>query len=240
MSSFIEPEWSAPASVRALLLRDAGMAAHDMPPGLPVLPGLPALPGAPRWLRQVHGINVVDLDARMPPGTEPEADAAITRAPGVVCAIRTADCLPVLFAARDGSVVGAAHAGWRGLVAGVLEATIAKLRARMAREVPLIAWLGPAIGPANFEVGDEVREAFVQRDPAADAAFVKNPRGRWQCDLYLLARQRLEGSGVSDISGGGLCTYADPARFHSYRRELQQGKPTTGRMVTLIWIESAS
>ncbi len=152
------------------------------------------------------------------PGAERVADAAISRTPGVVCAIRTADCLPVLFAARDGSVVGAAHAGWRGLAAGVLEATIASMRAGMPREVPLVAWLGPAIGAANFEVGDEVRAAFVQRDPAADAAFVKNPRGRWQCDLYLLARQRLEGSGVRDISGGGLCTYADSS-FHSYRRE---------------------
>ena len=231
--SLIEPEWSAPANVRALLLRDAEMGAHGMSPGLPVLPGLP------RWLRQVHGIDVVDLDARMTPGTEPEADAAISRTPGVVCAIRTADCLPVLFAAMDGSTVGAAHAGWRGLVAGVLEATIASMRARMAREVPLVAWLGPAIGPANFEVGDEVHAAFVQRDPAAEAAFVKNPRGRWQCDLYLLARQRLEGSGVRDVSGGGLCTYADPERFHSYRREMHLGKPTTGRMATLIWIESA-
>ncbi len=235
MSTFIEPEWSAPAGVRALLLRDAATAAHVMPAGLP------ALPAAPHWLRQVHGIDVVELDARMPPGVEPEpeADAAISRAPGVVCAIRTADCLPVLFAAMDGSAVGAAHAGWRGLAAGVLEATITRMRARMARGVPLVAWLGPAIGPANFEVGDEVRAAFVQRDPAAAAAFANNPRGRWQCDLYLLARQRLQGSGVSDISGGGLCTYADPLRFHSYRRELHQGKPTTGRMATLIWIESA-
>jgi hypothetical protein len=233
MSPFIEPEWSAPASVRALLLRDAAVSAHAMPTGLP------ALPGAPHWLRQVHGIDVVDLDARMPFGTEPEADAAISRVPGVVCAIRTADCLPVIFAARDGSVVGAAHAGWRGLVAGVLEATISKMRAGMRLPVPLVAWLGPAIGPANFEVGDEVRAAFVQRDPAAAAAFVKNARGRWQCDLYQLARQRLEGNGVSDISGGGLCTYADPERFHSYRRALHQDKPTTGRMATLIWIESA-
>ncbi len=233
MSTFIEPEWPAPAGVRALLVRDSGSIPRSIPAGLR------ALPAEPRWLRQVHGIDVVDLDAHMSTGaTQPEADAAISRAPGVVCAIRTADCLPVLLAAKDGSAVGAAHAGWRGLAAGVLEATICKLRADLPQEVPLVAWLGPAIGPGNFEVGVEVRAAFVQHDPVADAAFVKNARGRWQCDLYLLARQRLEGSGVSDISGGGLCTYADP-RLHSYRRELHQGKPTTGRRATLSWKVSA-
>jgi hypothetical protein len=195
-----------------------------------------ALPSAPHWLHQVHGIEVADLDAQSQP---PDADAAITRTPGVVCAIRTADCLPVLLAASDGSAVGAAHAGWRGLAAGVVEATVAGMRAGMG-EVSLGAWLGPAIGAAHFEVGDEVRAAFIARDPAAAAAFAQNLRGRWQCDLYLLARQRLMACGVNDISGGGLCTYADPARFHSYRRDVQhQGMPTTGRMATLIWIESA-
>jgi YfiH family protein len=224
VNRFIEPAWSAPAGVRALTT----LRATD-------LGALGSL--TPRWLQQVHGVEVADLDA---PAPVVDADAAMTHTPGVVCAIRTADCLPVLLAASDGSVVGAAHAGWRGLAAGVLEATIAKLRAGMSREVPLVAWLGPAIGPAHFEVGDEVREAFMAHDPAADAAFVKNPRGRWQCDLYLLARQRLKACGVNDISGGGLCTYADPARFHSYRRDVQhQGMATTGRMATLIWIESA-
>jgi YfiH family protein len=196
-----------------------------------------ALPAAPRWLHQVHGIEVADLDAQLQPAA---ADAAMTRTPGVVCAIRTADCLPVVFAARDGSAVGAAHAGWRGMAAGVLEATVARMRAGMSANVSLVAWLGPAIGAAHFEVGDEVRAAFMAHNPGAAAAFVQNPRGRWQCDLYLLARQRLKACGVNDISGGGLCTYADPARFYSYRRDVQhQGMATTGRMATLIWIESA-
>jgi YfiH family protein len=198
---------------------------------------LVALPSAPRWLHQVHGIEVADLDVQLQPA---DADAAITRMPGVVCAIRTADCLPVLLAASDGSVVGAAHAGWRGLAAGVLEATIARMRAGMSRDVPLAAWLGPAIGAGHFEVGDEVRAAFMVHDPAAAAAFAPNLRGRWQCDLYLLAHQRLKACSVNYISGGGLCTYEDGARFHSYRRDVQhQGMATTGRMSTLIWIESA-
>jgi polyphenol oxidase len=229
VSAFIEPAWSAPAGVRALTtLRTTDPAAL-------------VLPAIPRWLQQVHGIEVADLDAPEPPDAPtPVADAAISRRPGVVCAIRSADCLPVLFAASDGSVVGAAHAGWRGLAAGVLEATISRMRAGSPGETPLVAWLGPAISAAHFEVGEEVRAAFMRHDPAAGAAFVKNPRGRWQCDLYLLARQRLTACGISDISGGGVCTYADPARFHSYRRDVQhQGMATTGRMATLIWIESA-
>jgi polyphenol oxidase len=222
---YIEPAWPAPTGVRALTTtRDTD-------------PDLVALPSAPHWLHQVHGIEVADLDAHLQPA---DADAAITRARGVVCAIRTADCLPVLLAASDGSVVGAAHAGWRGLAAGVLEATIARMRAGMARDMPLVVWLGPAIGAAHFEVGDEVRAAFIVHDPAAAVAFVQNPRGRWQCDLYLLAHQRLKACGVNTISGGGLCTYADAARFHSYRRDVQHhGMATTGRMSTLIWIESA-
>lgn len=199
------------------------------------------LPSEPRWLRQVHGnhvavLDVAQIDLQSDP---PEADAAVTFEPGVVCAIRTADCLPVLMAAADGSAVGAAHAGWRGLAAGVLESTVAALRERVA-EIPLVVWLGPAISQANFEVGDEVREAFVAHDVAAGEAFATNARGRWQCDLYLLARQRLAVLGISDISGGGLCTYADP-RFYSHRRDVQHnGLPTTGRMATLIWLESRS
>jgi YfiH family protein len=156
------------------------------------------------------------------------ADAAVTRRAGRVCAIQVADCMPVLFAARDGSAVGAAHAGWRGLAGGVLEATIAAL-ARPASD--LIAWLGPAISPPNFEVGDEVREAFVAHDSAAASAFARNARHRWQCDLYALARQRLMALGMSHISGGEHCTYADKTRFFSYRRE---GR--CGRMAALVWL----
>jgi len=193
------------------------------------------LPSSPRWLQQVHGTGVVDLDAV--PGL-PEADAGITFKAGVVCAIRTADCLPVLLAAADGSGVGAAHAGWRGLSAGVLEATVNAMRARIARDVAVVAWMGPAISAAHFEVGDEVRQAFLAHDAAASSAFARNERGRWQCDLFLLARQRLTSCGIGDIAGGGLCTYADRSRFHSHRRDVQhEGQATTGRMATLIWLE---
>jgi YfiH family protein len=217
------------------------------------------LPGEPVWLQQVHGAGVVELDgagahvparhadagaelARLSPaGAEAEsplasgfasADAAVTRAPGRVCVIQVADCMPVLFAARDGSAVGAAHAGWRGLAGGVLEETV---RALGVPAADLIAWLGPTIGQPNFEVGDEVRAAFVSHDPDAVLAFEANARGRWQCDLYSLARRRLAAVGIREVSGGGWCTYADAARFFSYRRDGQ-----CGRMAALIWMECAS
>ena len=157
------------------------------------------------------------------------ADAAVTRAPGRVCVIQVADCMPVLFAARDGSAVGAAHAGWRGLAGGVLEETVRCLRVPAPQ---LIAWLGPTIGQDHFEVGDEVRAAFMAHDPDAVSAFESNARGRWQCDLYSLARRRLVALGIRDVLGGGWCTYADAARFFSYRRDGQ-----CGRMAALIWTE---
>ena len=219
----IEPLWAAPSNVHALMVVKGGDV-EQVP-----------LPSAPRWLQQVHGNRVADLDSM--PGLL-EADAAITSRPGVVGAIRTADCLPVLLAATDGCVVGAAHAGWRGLAAGVLEATVGAMRARMKQGAELVAWLGPAISAAHFEVGDEVRAAFLAHDPAAAGAFARNGRGRWQCDLFDLARQRLRSCGVNDISGGGMCTYEDRSRFHSHRRDVQhEGQSTTGRMVTLIWLE---
>jgi YfiH family protein len=166
----------------------------------------------------------------------PRADAAVTRTPGQVCAIQVADCMPVLFAARDGLAVGAAHAGWRGLAAGVLEATVQALGEEPYGVAPdrLIAWMGPAIGPRHFEVGDEVRAAFLTAGAAAAAAFTRNGRGRWQCDLYALARLRLAAAGVHQVHGGGWCTHADPARFFSYRRDGQ-----CGRLAALIWIERA-
>jgi YfiH family protein len=151
----------------------------------------------------------------------------VTREPERICVVQVADCLPVLLAARDGSVVGAAHAGWRGLAGGVLESAV---RALGAEPAEVLAWLGPAIGPRHFEVGAEVRAAFLAADPAAAAAFAPNPRGRWQCDLYSLARQRLAALGVAQVYGGGWCTYADAARFFSYRRD---GR--CGRMAALIW-----
>ena len=154
--------------------------------------------------------------------------------PGRVCAIQTADCLPVLFCAADGSAVAAAHAGWRGLAAGVLGATVQALAAA-APGVDLLAWMGPAIGPAHFEVGEEVREAFLDIDPASSPAFVGNERGRWQCDLYGLARRALVRAGVVSVTGGGFCTVAEQGRFFSYRRD--GGR--TGRMASLIWLEPA-
>ncbi|MCI2243158.1 peptidoglycan editing factor PgeF [Xanthomonas sp. PPL568] len=192
-----------------------------------------ALPTPPHWLRQVHGVQVLRFDG--PPhaigiDAEPTADAAVTAEPGVVLAILTADCLPVVFAARDGSEVGAAHAGWQGLAGGVLEATVAALRTPPAQ---LQAWLGPAAGPQHYEIGVDVREAFLRHDPAAASAFVATRPGHWLVDLYALARQRLVAAGMApdQIHGGGLCTIADAQRFYSYRRDRR-----SGRMATLAWI----
>jgi YfiH family protein len=196
------------------------------------------LPSTPCWLRQVHGTAVCRLPSSGPAGhllpqagegSEPEADAAVTDVPGTVLAILTADCLPVVFAAVDGSEVAVAHAGWRGLVAGVLEATVAAMRAAPG---DVIAWMGPAAGPGAYEVGVEVREAFVARDPHAVAAFVATRPGHWHVDLYALARRRMVAAGVpvGAIHGGGLCTISDPACFYSHRRDQR-----TGRMATLAW-----
>jgi hypothetical protein len=205
------------------------------------------LPAEPAWLTQVHGRRVADLDAESSRDEDldaggsrdenldaagsraapQQADAAATRAIGRVCAIQVADCMPVLFAAMDGSAIGAAHAGWRGLAGGVLEATV---RAMSTPPGELLAWLGPAIGQAHFEVGDEVRAAFMASDPGASVAFTTNERGRWQCDLYGLARRKLAALGLQSVYGGGCCTYTDAARFFSYRRD---GR--CGRMAALIW-----
>jgi hypothetical protein len=163
--------------------------------------------------------------------TRPAADASWATAPGVVCAVLTADCLPVLFCNRDGTHVAAAHAGWRGLTAGVLESTVAWLAADGVRPESLLAWLGPAIGPANYEVGAEVRDAFLRTDTAAAAAFEPNRPGHWRLDLYAAARRRLRRAGVTAIYGGDRCTLADPARFFSHRRD-----GVTGRQASLIWL----
>jgi YfiH family protein len=190
------------------------------------------LPEEPAWMEQVHGAEVLDLDV---PDLAPRAgtgigaaDAAFTRRAGRVCAVQVADCLPVLFAARDGSAVAAAHAGWRGLAAGVLEATVKSLAVDPGG---LLAWIGPGIGPAHFEVGDEVRRAFLAHDRPAAGAFSPNARGRWQCDLPLLARARLASLGIAATTGGAWCTYADASRFFSFRRE---GR--CGRMAAVIWL----
>ncbi len=182
-----------------------------------------AIPAAPRWLRQVHGTQVA-----IEPGTdEPEADAALTRIPGTVLAILTADCLPVVLSSRTGEELAAAHAGWRGLANGVLEATLDAMRT--GRE-DIVAWLGPAAGPQSYEIGREVHDAFLSHDNASESAFVPTREGHWRVDLYALARQRLAAAGVTDVHGGGFDTIAD-ANFFSHRRD-----QTTGRMATLAWI----
>ena len=240
----ILPDWPAPPGVRAAFtLRTGGVsrppfdsfnvAAHveddsravaENRARLRVSLGMPA---EPAWLEQVHGNRAVDLDRRTSLDALGPADAAVTRDPGKVCVIQVAECMPVLFAAADGSAVGAAHAGWRGLAGGVLEATA---RAMNTPPAQLLAWMGPAIGQAHFEVGGEVRAAFLAADAGAAAAFTANQRGRWQCDLYALARRRLASLGVPSVHGGGWCTYAETGRFFSYRRD---GR--CGRMAALIW-----
>ncbi|TVP52246.1 MAG: peptidoglycan editing factor PgeF [Halomonadaceae bacterium] len=176
------------------------------------------------WLKQVHGTRVARLTAT--PQPIPEADASVTRAPGLACAILTADCLPVLFCDRQGQQVAAAHAGWRSLAGGVLEQTLASF----PRADQVMAWLGPAIGPGAFEVGEEVRQQFVAHDPAHGAAFVVQG-DRYLADLYQLARWRLTCAGIGAVYGGDYCTFNEPQRFYSYRRD---GR--TGRMASLIWL----
>jgi len=181
----------------------------------------------PVWLEQVHGVDVVQAQA----GQLLQADASYTREAGIACAIMTADCLPVLFAAQDGSCVAAAHAGWRSLVAGVLENTITSMQTQPQN---ILAWLGPAIGAQVYEVGPEVREAFLAQNQQTEQAFVPSNRaGHWLADLYQLARIRLAAFGITQIYGGGFCTLSDP-RFYSYRRQ-----PVTGRFASLIWLEKA-
>lgn len=239
---WITPDWPAPAAVRAAsTLRSGGvsegscaslnLALHvgDDPTAVTEnrrrLRDALALPAEPAWLNQVHGIDVVEAAAWQTP---PAADGCIAHSAGQICAVMTADCLPVLFCDRAGTRVGAAHAGWRGLVGGVLESTV---RALGGPPGELLAWLGPAIEPSAFEVGGEVREQFLARDAGNASAFSPNARGRWQADLYELARRELTRLGVGSVHGGGFATYADTGRFFSYRREAR-----TGRMATLVWL----
>jgi YfiH family protein len=186
------------------------------------------LPSPPRWLHQIHGTGVVRF-GRDAAQDEPDGDAAVTDEPGVVLAILTADCLPVVFASDDGRTIGAAHAGWRGLAGGVLERTVESMRVAPER---LLVWLGPAAGPQAYEIGEEVHDVFVGADPRAASAFEPTRPGHWRVDLYALARLRLEDAGVTRIHGGGLCTITDAQRFYSHRRDAQ-----TGRMATLIWMQ---
>jgi len=238
---WVAPAWAAPPGVRALTTTRQGgvspppfdtlnLGAHagDAPEAVAAnrrrLRHRAALPEPPRWLRQVHGAEVV---AAHRAGTDAVADAAWTDRPGVVCAVLTADCLPVVLAARDGRAVAVAHAGWRGLAAGVLEAAVAAL------PVPaqaVLAWLGPAIGPAAFEVGPEVAAALTDGDPPAQACLAPGRGERCHADLYALAGRRLRAAGVAAVYGGGWCTYTERARFFSHRRD-----GPTGRMATLAY-----
>ena len=239
MSLGFAPDWPAPKNVRAFVTERGGaerygrlnLALHVGDDARLVaanrarLRAEVELPAEPMWLEQVHGARVLYLDS------EPAApaDGAVTARAGVVCAVLTADCLPVIFCDRAGGRVGVAHAGWRGLLAGVLPAAV---RAMAADPAELIAWLGPAIAPAAYEVGADVREPFVAQWPAAARWFAPNVRGRWQADLYGLARDSLIGAGVAAVHGGGACTHAEAARFFSHRREAP-----CGRMATLVWLE---
>lgn len=240
---FIHPDWPAPPRVRAACTTRIGGVSQGPYAGFNMGRGSGddavavnenrrraalalGLPAEPCWIRQVHGIRVVRMPEEAP---DPEADASFSVEPGVVCVVQAADCLPVLLCDRAGTLVAAAHAGWRGLAGGVLERTVAALPAP-PRE--LLAWLGPAIGPEAFEVGEEVRDSFVRADPAAARAFRPGGRaGKHYADLFLLARQRLAHAGVGQVSGGGISTHADPARFYSFRRD-----GVTGRMAALIWL----
>jgi YfiH family protein len=238
---WIIPNWPAPRGVRALITTrsggvssgpyascNLGLRTRDAPAAVAEnrRRQRALLPQEPKWLTQVHGTRVVNADGLT---GMPQADASFAYQPGTVCAVLTADCMPLLLCDRDGSAVAIAHAGWRGLCGGVIEETISHTGIAADR---LLAYMGPAIGPAAFEVGDDVRDAFVARDAAATAAFAPHRPGKWLADLYQLARQRLHRSGVTQIHGGGLCTYSDTTRFFSYRRERN-----SGRMASVIWRE---
>lgn len=239
---WIVPEWPAPSHVKALITTrhggvsrgpfasfNLGLRGGDAPEAVTAnrasLRRL--LPQEPKWLAQEHGTRVVEVD-----GIEhdPRADASIARERGTVCAIMVADCVPVLFTDRAGTLVAAAHAGWRGLAGGVLENTV---RSMGVSPGELLAYLGPGIGPQAFEVGTDVREAFLASSAHAAAAFVPRRSGKWSADIYTLARLALAHTGVTRVYGGGLCTVSDPVRFYSYRRDR-----ITGRMAALIWRES--
>jgi len=239
---WIEPEWPAPAGVRALATTRAG--GHSRGPRAGLNLGLgcgddPArvlanrallerslgLPRPPLWLHQVHGARVVQAESGVAGAAR--ADGCVAARPGLVCAVLSADCLPVLLCARDGSRVGAVHAGWRGLAAGVLEAAIAAIALPPAR---LLAWIGPAIGAEAYRVGPEVRAALLRGHPECAAAFRPAGARRWHCDLVRAARLRLAGAGLTAVFGGHWCTASDPARFYSHRRD-----PRSGRSAALIW-----
>src|SRR5258706_5972633 len=224
MAELILPDGQVPANVRGLVTTRAlgDMKTRESRDRL-----RQHLPAEPIWLRQVHGVAVADA-ARASPGTA--ADASFTTQPDVVCVAMAADCMPVLFAEESGAAAGIAHAGWRGLAAGVLEATVDAMAVAPGR---LLAWLRPAIGPGRYEIGAEVRAAFLERDAQAESAFTPTRPGHWRLDLYRVARQRLAARGISRVSGGGYCTASDAERFFSYRRDR-----ASERMAAAIWLQS--
>ncbi|WP_059413081.1 peptidoglycan editing factor PgeF [Cupriavidus basilensis] len=258
-ADWLVPDWPAPARVRALSTTRQGgvsgapygladgsrgglnLGTHvgDDPAAVAANRARLAarLPSAPAWLEQVHGCAVATADQSASGGAVPQADASIATAPGRVCAVMTADCLPVLLCDRAGTVVGAAHAGWRGLCAGVIEAALARMGAQAGPQPQWLAWLGPAIGPTAFEVGAEVRQAFLDAARPAEiaqvgAAFRPGAPGKYFADIYALARTRLARAGCLDVHGGDACTVTDAQRFYSYRRD-----GVTGRMASLAWLE---
>lgn len=242
-ASFLLPDWSAPSHIKAATTTRLGGVSHhpydalnlgnhvgdainDVLKNRQLVVDQLQLPCEPFWLQQVHGVHVSDLDQQ----PNVKADASLTRQIGTVSVVMTADCLPVLFCDSAGTVVAAAHAGWRGLHAGVLEATI---KAMGVDPSEIIAWMGPAIGANAFEVGEEVKTAFCDVQTHAENAFKpSNHQGKWLADIFMLATQRMQAAGVSQVFGGGLCTVENEQQFYSYRRD---GK--TGRMASLIWIE---
>lgn len=242
----VHPEWPAPARVRAVATTRVGGGSVGCYAALNLgdhvgddyacvesnraqLARVPGLIRDPWWLNQVHGTAVVAAGDGPP---RPVADASLTAEAGLACVVLTADCLPVLFCNRAGTLVAAAHAGWRGLAGGLLEATVAALSRAGAPPPELLAWLGPAIGPAAYEIGAEVRDAFLAADPAASGCFSPTRPGHWLLDLYAAARLRLARAGVTAVWGGGFCTHAEPERFYSHRRD-----GVTGRQATLVWLE---
>ncbi|MCB5187660.1 peptidoglycan editing factor PgeF [Methylobacillus caricis] len=239
--NLIIPDWPAPANIKAVQTTRLGgisqfpyqslnLGMHVGDNALHVAANRQLLnihvPTEPVWLNQVHGIRVIDAATA---NCVPDADASFARTRNTVCAVMTADCLPVLLCDQAGSVVAAVHAGWRSLLDGVIEASVA---AMASPGTELLAWLGPAIGPEAFEVGDDVRLAFIARDAAAEQAFRPGSEGKWLADIFMLGRQRLANVGVTRVYGGGQCTYSHPERFFSFRRD-----QATGRMASLIWLE---
>ena len=240
---WLVPDWRAPKRVRAFVTtRAGGVSAGEFESmNLGSSSGDDAanvarnrlivreqLPSMPRWMKQVHGTDVAQLD-RLGESDVPIADAAVTSQPGRVAVVLTADCMPLFLCDEAGEHVAVVHAGWRGMAAGVIESTVRVIGAAPSQ---LMAWMGPTIGPSAFEVGPEVREAFVAHDPDAREAFRSHKSGKFMADLYALARQRLGGVGVRSVSGGGFCTFTDTARFFSYRRA-----KASGRMGAFIWLE---